>query len=183
MHKQHRFSSPSVSITSATLRSVLRTIFSLWIYTLKYVLLIFIYFWIFGQKGIILKMFQNLIFVECWFFLNFLFLYVTVCNVLKWFISDFDNESSGSSSRKSFSESRWLTIFGDLTDDGSVRELMSHIFRMDEPELNQRLAGYGLESHQFNLKKYNELVEERKVVLIKNPRTASPADRPVEVDR
>ena len=60
---------------------------------------------------------------------------------------------------------------------------MSHIFRMDEPELNQRLAGYGLESHQFNLKKYNELVEERKVVLIKNPRTASPADRPVEVDR
>ena len=68
----------------------------------------------------------------------------------------------------------WLTVFGQLTDDGSVRELMSHIFRMDEPELNERLVGYGLESHQFNLKKYNELVEERNVVLIKNPRTIWP---------
>ena len=55
-------------------------------------------------------------------------------------------------------------VFEKLTDDGSVRELMSHIFRMDETELTDRLAGYGLELHQFNLKNYNQLVEERKHV-------------------
>ena len=66
-------------------------------------------------------MFQNLcslIFVEFWFFLNFLFLYVTVCNVLKWFISDFDNDSFGSYYPENLSSkgddspfsSSWLTM-------------------------------------------------------------------------
>ena len=65
-------------------------------------------------------------------------------------------------------------VFGKLTDDGSVRELMSHIFRMEQTELTDRLAGYGLESHQFNLKNYNELVEERKRVSKKSCMSGPP---------
>ena len=67
-------------------------------------------------------------------------------------------------SPKTVSRKMMSNVFGKLTDDGSVRELMSHIFRMDQTDFTDRLAGYGLESHQFNLKNYNELVEERKRV-------------------